>query len=275
VVSYYSDVCDFFDKFKVPKGTTPHIPDLESYQFRYKFMAEELEEFNRAFEESDLSGMADALVDLVYVALGTALVMGIPFDECWREVQAANMRKVRANGADDERSKRKHLLDVVKPEGWKPPDVAGVLLRAGLKKISTDRRGMDLARTAAQWSKDPTTKVGAAIVGEDPRRTSLGFNGFPPGIADTPERLMDRPTKHKLTQHAERNALDNAAFDTRGATMYTTLAPCIACAKSIVSKGIARVVCERVPEHAPWSEEAQEGRAILEEAGVRCEVQGG
>jgi predicted HAD superfamily Cof-like phosphohydrolase len=172
VVSYYSDVCDFFDKFKVPKGTTPHIPDLESYQFRYKFMAEELEEFNRAFEESDLSGMADALVDLVYVALGTALVMGIPFDECWREVQAANMRKVRANGADDERSKRKHLLDVVKPEGWKPPDVAGVLLRAGLKKISTDRRGMDLARTAAQWSKDPTTKVGAAIVGEDPRRTS-------------------------------------------------------------------------------------------------------
>jgi dCMP deaminase len=275
VVSYYSDVLDFHKRFNLPHGDLPRNLHPDIFNFRRNFLREELDEFSKAVTEDDLPGAADALVDLVYVALGTAAMMGIPFDECWREVQAANMRKVRANGAEDERSKRKHLLDVVKPEGWKPPDVAGVLLRAGLKKISTDRRGMDLARTAAQWSKDPTTKVGAAIVGADPRHTSLGYNGFPAGIADTPERLMDRPTKHKLTQHAERNALDNAAFDTRGATMYTTLAPCIACAKSIVSKGIARVVCERVPEHAPWSEEAQEGRAILEEAGVRCEVQGG
>ena len=274
-MSYFEDVLSFHAKFNLPRGGSPRTFDEETFNFRLEFLHEELDEFHKAFAEGNLPGMADALVDLVYVALGTAAMMGIPFDECWREVQAANMRKVRANGADDERSKRKNSLDVVKPEGWKPPDIAGVLLKAGLKKMSTDRRGMDLARTAAQWSKDPTTKVGAAIVGEDPRHTSLGFNGFPPGIEDTPERLLDRPTKHKLTQHAERNALDNATFDTRGATMYTTLAPCVACAKSIVSKGIARVVCDRVPEHAPWSEEAAEGRAILEEAGVRCEVQAG
>jgi dCMP deaminase len=271
VVSYYEDVCDFHAKFDLPRGGLPRALDLETFNFRVKFLAEEMGELRQSSWAGDVAGMADALVDIVYVALGTAAMMGVPFDECWREVHAANMRKVRANGADDERSKRKNALDVVKPEGWKPPDVAGVLLSASIKKLAKDRRGMDLARTAAQWSKDPTTKVGAAIVGADPRHTSLGYNGFPPGIADTPERLLDRPTKHKLTQHAERNALDNATFDTRGATMYTTLAPCVACAKSIVSKGIARVVCDRVPEHAPWSEEAAEGRAILEEAGVHFE----
>lgn len=107
---------------------------------------------------------------------------------------------------------------------------------------SWDQRHMALARFWSQNSKDPSTKVGAVIVGRDKRELCLGYNGFPPGIADD-ERLLDRSTKYPLMIHAERNALDNARFDTRGATLYATLAPCCGCASSIVSKGIKRVVC--------------------------------
>jgi dCMP deaminase len=271
-VNYFADVDAFHEKFGLPRGGQPHVLDPDQLQFRVRFMQEELDEFVACSTTGDLPGAADGIADLVYVALGTAVMMGIPMDDVWREVQRANMSKVRANGADDERSTRKHSLDVVKPEGWRPPDVAGAILSGALRRMGRTRRFLDLAHTVAQWSKDPTTKVGAVIVGDDPRKIAMGYNGFPPGIADTPDRLVDRPTKHKLMQHAERNALDNATFDTRGATLYCTLAPCVSCAKSIISKGISRVVCSEVPTHAPWNEEARDGRLLLEEAGVKYET---
>lgn len=108
--------------------------------------------------------------------------------------------------------------------------------------LTWDQRHMALARFWSQNSKDPSTKVGAVIVGADKREVCLGYNGFPPGIADD-HRLLDRATKYPIVMHAERNALDNCRFDARGATLYATLAPCCACATSIVSKGIRRVVC--------------------------------
>lgn len=130
------------------------------------------------------------------------------------------------------------------------------------------RRYADLARHVAQWSKDPSTKVGAVLVGENRKQIALGYNGFPPGIADTEERLRDRPTKYRYMQHAERNVLDNAAFDARGSTLVVTMHPCVECAKSIVARGVRAVlVCDSpVPER--WAESAQWARKILEEAGV-------
>jgi dCMP deaminase len=108
--------------------------------------------------------------------------------------------------------------------------------------LTWDQRHMALARFWSQNSKDPSTKVGAVIVGRDKREVTLGYNGFPPGIADD-ERLLDRAKKYPIVIHAERNALDNCRFDTKGATLYATLAPCCGCASSIVSKGIRKVVC--------------------------------
>ena len=52
-------------------------------------------------------------------------------------------------------------------------------------------------------SKDPRTQVGAVIVGPDLEVRSTGFNGFPRGIVDWPERLQDKPTKLRLIVHAE------------------------------------------------------------------------
>lgn len=144
----------------------------------------------------------------------------------------------------------------------------------GKGSINTDwdARFFLLAEHIAKWSKDPSTKVGAVLVGRDRREISLGYNGFPRGILDTEARLADREVKYKLVQHAERNVLDNARFDVRGGTLYVTFHPCSECAKSIVSRGIVRVVSPvPVDPREPWKTEIEWARLILEEAGVKLD----
>lgn len=130
-----------------------------------------------------------------------------------------------------------------------------------------DRRFLELARTVAAWSKDPSTKTGSVIVGERRRVLGLGYNGFPRGLEDTAERLEDRETKYRLIAHAERNALDNAEIPVLGATIYCTLSPCHECAKSIIQRGIKRVVAvaER-PDR--WVESLDGAAQMFKEAGV-------
>ncbi len=124
----FQDVLDFHVKFGLPTGgKKAAILDENTKKFRVDFMREELNEFIEACVEGDVAKAADGLCDLVYVALGTAVMMGVPFDACWAEVHRANMTKVRATDAADPRSTRKNSLDVVKPEGWRPPDIQGVL----------------------------------------------------------------------------------------------------------------------------------------------------
>lgn len=129
-MTYFDDVGNFHRKFGLPRFGDVEPPQLlepDVQVFRQRFMDEELEEFYIACEMRDLPKAADALVDLVYVALGTAHMLRIPFDECWDAVQRANMAKERAKSADDERSTRKHRFDVVKPEGWESPNIASII----------------------------------------------------------------------------------------------------------------------------------------------------
>jgi predicted HAD superfamily Cof-like phosphohydrolase len=69
-----------------------------------------------------LESQLDALVDEVYVVLGTAyLQFGARiFNEAWRRVHHANMQKERAQKSGD--SKRDSTFDVIKPMGWTPPN---------------------------------------------------------------------------------------------------------------------------------------------------------
>lgn len=140
----FDDVGDFhrrFDLPAVPKGggaaepSFPPLMDEELYQFRLKFLRQELREFKDGWEAGDLAEVADALVDLVYVALGTAHLLGLPWQEMWDEVQRVNMSKVRASSAAESQraTGRGHASDVVKPEGFTPPDIAGVLRRHGFE----------------------------------------------------------------------------------------------------------------------------------------------
>lgn len=125
ITTGYQDVQNFHDKFAVPLASAPTLLEGEAYNFRLGFMQEELQEFVQAHYDDNLPMAYDALIDLVYVAYGTAQMMGCTpamWQELWNAVQNANMSKVRASSAAD--SKRGTSLDVVKPAGWVSPDAA-------------------------------------------------------------------------------------------------------------------------------------------------------
>jgi dCMP deaminase len=146
-----------------------------------------------------------------------------------------------------------------------------------------DHHFLKLCLTISEMSRDPNTRVGALIVGPDKEIRSSGFNGFPRGVADTPERLYDRELKLRLMVHAERNALLNAArigVSTKGCTLYLvasdgTIAPwggspCTSCVIEIIQAGIAEVVSwpfKNVPSR--WADDIAFAATILAEAGVR------
>ena len=64
------------------------------------------------------------------------------------------------------------------------------------------QRFLDLAEHIGTWSYDPRTKLGAVIADKRNRIISIGYNGFPRGVLDIPERYDDRPTKHLFVAHA-------------------------------------------------------------------------
>src|SRR4051812_38103493 len=84
-----------------------------------------------------------------------------------------------------------------------------------------DMRFLELAAHVAGWSKDPSTKTGAVITDTRGSVISMGFNGFPMGVADTIDRLNDRETKYQMIVHCERNAIIFAQRDLSGCTLYT------------------------------------------------------
>jgi len=128
----YEDVGEFHDRFGLrafTHGPAPEGISDELLEFRTKFMQEELQEFIDASETMDHAGMADALIDLVYVALGTAHMFGYPWRDLWNDVQRANVSKVRVMSAAQ--SARGSAFDVIKPEGWQPPITAHILREVG------------------------------------------------------------------------------------------------------------------------------------------------
>ena len=108
--------------------------------------------------------------------------------------------------------------------------------------IMWDFRFLQLCETVSSWSKDPSRKIGSCIVDSRKRVVSVGYNGFPAGVFDSSDRYDNRETKLMFVCHAERNALDNSPVNVEGATLYCTLFPCNECVKSIIQRGIKRVV---------------------------------
>jgi len=154
---------------------------------------------------------------------------------------------------------------------WQRPHLLPGSTNSGkLKDTKWDYRFIELAQHVSGWSKDPNTKVGAVIVNHQNRIVSLGYNGFPRGVDDSPARYDNRDVKHKFVCHAERNAIDNAFTDISGCTIYVTLMPCNECAKSIIQRGIKKVVCNPIEEdkpHCNWEVTA----TMFKEAGVQLE----
>ena len=91
---------------------------------RRKLHDEEGQELLGALDLGDDAAIAHELADVVYIAYGTAHTMGLPLDAVIAAVHRANMAKVGPDGALRFRQDGKLL----KPAGWRPADVAAVLL---------------------------------------------------------------------------------------------------------------------------------------------------
>lgn len=128
-------------------------------------------------------------------------------------------------------------------------------------------RFLEMARMVGLWSKDPSTQVGAVIVDDDRRVISLGYNGFPKGVADN-NRLEDRKEKYKMIVHAERNALLFANVSVKDATIFTyPFMPCPVCTGMIIQSGIQRVVSLQT-DNPRWQQDFEISRKMLEEAEI-------
>lgn len=133
------DIEDFHMKYGLEYTGLPRALPEDVAEFREAFMQEEKDEYCRHshFARQELSGtrfesfdnanfthhlehQLDALVDKVYIDLGTAYLQGFHFKEAWRRVHRANMAKVRTSSTV--RGKRgESKYDVIKPPGWEPP----------------------------------------------------------------------------------------------------------------------------------------------------------
>ncbi|MDD2377975.1 MAG: dCMP deaminase family protein, partial [Bacilli bacterium] len=108
---------------------------------------------------------------------------------------------------------------------------------------------MAIAKLSAMRSKDPSTQVGACIVGRDNRILSIGYNGAPNGVEDEafPWKREGHAleTKYLYVCHAEMNAILNyrgSRKDLENAKIYVDLFPCNECAKLIIQSGIKEVI---------------------------------
>ena len=132
-----------------------------------------------------------------------------------------------------------------------------------------------VAQQIAALSKDPSTKVGALIIGPANEIRATGWNGFPRGVIDATQRWHDKPTKYLFVTHAEQNAVCNAAragVSTEGCSLLVTaLHPCNECAKMIVQAGITKVYAPLPDDEGRWAASFEVAAQIFSEAGVEVE----
>lgn len=118
-----SMLAEFHEKFNQPFGSG----DVRDFALRQKLNLEEALELDEAFNTLDIVKIAAELADVLYVAYGTAHSLGIPILEVLAEVHRANMDKFGSGEA-----KYRDDGKLLKPNGWKPADVASVLRRNGV-----------------------------------------------------------------------------------------------------------------------------------------------
>ena len=140
---------------------------------------------------------------------------------------------------------------------------------------SWDEYYLEICKVVGARSKDPNTKLGCIIVGPAHEIRTTGYNSFPRGIRDdVPERLV-RPEKYLWIEHAERNAICNAArcgTPLEGCTLFVEIMPCMDCARAIVQAGIREVVVStaRMNQYSSeyYDQHFGNSEVLLKEAGV-------
>lgn len=148
-----------------------------------------------------------------------------------------------------------------------------------MDQIRWDKHFIKMARQCSEMSEDDSTKVGAVIVGPDREVRSTGYNGLPRGVDALMDRF-ERPGKYHWFEHAERNAIYNAArigVPTADCTIYVQGPPCADCTRGIIQSGIKRLVIDataysRFSENPKWVESIAISQQLSSEGGVEVEV---
>lgn len=134
-----SDVADFRTACRLPIAREPELrPTAHQLSLMIELIGEEYIETRDALgklydarrhtddeQREALAEVADGLADLIYVAVGAALELGIPLAKVWAEVHRSNLAKVRPPIRVREDGK------ILKPENWTPPDVLGAVFGKG------------------------------------------------------------------------------------------------------------------------------------------------
>ncbi len=146
-----------------------------------------------------------------------------------------------------------------------------------MKRRKKDAFHIKLAYLVATQSKDQRTKIGAVVIGPDNEIRSTGYNGLPRGCNDNVPSRQEHPEKYFWFEHAERNAIYNAArmgLSMKGCTMYTQGVPCADCARAIIQAGIIQVVVHKEwnDNNSPkWEESTKRSMEMFNECGVDVE----
>lgn len=153
-----------------------------------------------------------------------------------------------------------------------PDKLAGLQIPI-MSRLTWDQYFILQAMLAAAKSKDDSTWVGVVLV-KNNSVIATGFNGFPRGVAETirdaarlgypvsahlhertllEERWNRRPEKYRWVEHAERNAIYQAArlgISTEGSVMYFNTAgvPCSDCMRACIQAGVKEFVSRDIGE---------------------------
>lgn len=138
-----------------------------------------------------------------------------------------------------------------------------------------DQYFITMAYLVSMRSKDPSTRVGAIIVGPDREIRSTGYNGLPRGVKDLESRYLDKEYKYYACNHAEENAILHCArigVSVAKCTLYANWFPCSYCTKAIIQSGISEVVFhEEFPGNnnsERWGRSMNIAKEMMSETGV-------
>lgn len=117
--NWQRDVQKFHEKFGAVIGNINDPVDPVLTKLRKDLIEEEHMELQHALDTGVYEHIAKEAADLIYVILGTMVSYGIDINPIWDAVQESNMNKEGGSKRSDGK--------VMKPEGWKPPDIKGIL----------------------------------------------------------------------------------------------------------------------------------------------------
>jgi len=94
----FESVKKFMETFGQEIKEKAEFPSDKITSLRHDLIKEELNELKEAIDNKDITEVADALTDILYVTYGAGHAFGIDLDKCFDEVQNSNMSKLGSDG---------------------------------------------------------------------------------------------------------------------------------------------------------------------------------